>query len=27
MRDNAAAGSGELPGPDFWRARITELGL
>jgi aryl-alcohol dehydrogenase-like predicted oxidoreductase len=27
MRDNAAAGSGELPGPEFWRARLAELGF
>lgn len=27
MRDNAAAGTGELPGPDFWRSRLDELGL
>jgi aryl-alcohol dehydrogenase-like predicted oxidoreductase len=27
MRDNAAAGEGELPGPEFWRPRVAELGL
>lgn len=27
MRDNAGAGTGELPGPDFWRPRLAELGL
>lgn len=27
MRDNAAAGSGELPGPQFWRERVAELGF
>ncbi len=27
MRDNAGAGSGELPGPDFWRPRVAELAL
>jgi aryl-alcohol dehydrogenase-like predicted oxidoreductase len=27
MRDNAAAGEGELPGPGFWKARLAELGL
>jgi aryl-alcohol dehydrogenase-like predicted oxidoreductase len=27
MRDNAAAGSGELPGPEFWRPRLAELGF
>ena len=27
MRDNAAAGSGDLPGPDFWCARVAELGF
>lgn len=27
MRDNAAAGRGELPGPDFWKARLPALGL
>jgi diketogulonate reductase-like aldo/keto reductase len=27
MRDNAAAGSGELPGPDFWTPRLAELGF
>jgi aryl-alcohol dehydrogenase-like predicted oxidoreductase len=25
MRDNAAAGSGELPGPDYWKSRLAEL--
>ena len=27
MRDNAAAGDGDLPGPEFWRPRLTELGF
>jgi aryl-alcohol dehydrogenase-like predicted oxidoreductase len=27
MRDNAAAGSGELPGPGFWAPRLAELGF
>ncbi len=27
MRDNAAAGTGDLPGPEFWRSHIVELGL
>jgi aryl-alcohol dehydrogenase-like predicted oxidoreductase len=27
MHDNARAGTGELPGPDFWRTRLAELGL
>jgi aryl-alcohol dehydrogenase-like predicted oxidoreductase len=27
MRDNAGAGSGALPGPDFWQARLPDLGL
>jgi aryl-alcohol dehydrogenase-like predicted oxidoreductase len=27
MRDNAAAGIGPLPGTDFWRPRLAELGL
>ncbi|HWI81311.1 aldo/keto reductase [Ramlibacter sp.] len=27
MRDNAAAGTGELPPPAFWRARLAALGL
>lgn len=27
MRGNAAAGDGELPGPEFWRPRLAELGL
>ncbi|MEO8656516.1 MAG: aldo/keto reductase, partial [Ramlibacter sp.] len=27
MRDNAAAGTGDLPGPDFWRQRLPALGL
>lgn len=27
MRDNAAAGAGELPGPEFWRPRLAQLGL
>ena len=27
MRDNAAAGAGELPEPDFWHSRLAELGL
>jgi aryl-alcohol dehydrogenase-like predicted oxidoreductase len=27
MRDNAGAGTGALPGPDFWRERLPELGL
>jgi aryl-alcohol dehydrogenase-like predicted oxidoreductase len=27
MRDNAGAGSGALPGPDFWRERLAGLGL
>jgi aryl-alcohol dehydrogenase-like predicted oxidoreductase len=27
MRDNAAAGAGVLPGPDFWRSRLPDLGL
>ncbi len=25
MRDNAMAGSGELPGPEFWKTRVKEL--
>ncbi|NPC54533.1 aldo/keto reductase [Caenimonas soli] len=25
MRDNTQAGSGELPGPDFWKARMRDL--
>ncbi len=25
MRDNARAGEGELPGPDYWRTRVVEL--
>lgn len=27
MRDNAGAGTGELPEPDFWRLRLAELGM
>lgn len=27
MRDNAGAGTGELPGPEFWRPRLAELGI
>ena len=27
MRDNAAAGAGELPGPEFWKDRIADLGF
>jgi aryl-alcohol dehydrogenase-like predicted oxidoreductase len=27
MSDNAAAGMGELPGPDFWRDKIAGLGF
>ncbi|HMA06464.1 MAG TPA: aldo/keto reductase, partial [Ramlibacter sp.] len=27
MRDNAAAGTGVLPGPDFWNSRLPDLGL
>jgi aryl-alcohol dehydrogenase-like predicted oxidoreductase len=27
MRDNAAAGEGELPGPQFWREKLPELGF
>ena len=27
MKDNAAAGSGELPGPEFWKGRLAELGF
>ena len=27
MRDNAAAGSGALPDPPFWQARLPDLGL
>lgn len=27
MRDNAGAGTGELPGPHFWRPRLAELGM
>ena len=27
MRDNAGAGTGELPGPGFWRPRLAELGM
>ncbi len=27
MRDNAAAGTGELPGPGFWQARLADLGF
>lgn len=27
MRDNACAGTGELPGPEFWRPRLAELGV
>ncbi|NKE64223.1 aldo/keto reductase [Ramlibacter sp. RBP-2] len=27
MRDNAGAGTGELPGPAFWRPRLAELGV
>lgn len=27
MRDNAGAGGGELPGPDFWRPKLAELGV
>lgn len=27
MRDNAGAGSGRLPGPDFWAPRLAELGF
>jgi aryl-alcohol dehydrogenase-like predicted oxidoreductase len=27
MRDNAAAGTGFLPGPDFWNSRLPDLGL
>jgi aryl-alcohol dehydrogenase-like predicted oxidoreductase len=26
MRTNAAAGSGELPGPEFWKPHLAELG-
>ena len=26
MRDNAMAGSGELPGPEFWKPRLADLG-
>jgi aryl-alcohol dehydrogenase-like predicted oxidoreductase len=26
MRDNAMAGTGELPGPDFWKPRLADLG-
>lgn len=25
MRDNAAAGSGELPGPEFWKDKLADL--
>ena len=27
MRDNAAAGNGELPGPEFWKTRLAALGF
>jgi aryl-alcohol dehydrogenase-like predicted oxidoreductase len=27
MRDNTAAGEGEIPGPEFWQARIRDIGL
>lgn len=27
MRDNAGAGTGDLPGPGFWQPRLGELGL
>ena len=27
MKDNAAAGAGELPGPEFWKGRLAELGF
>lgn len=27
MRDNALAGTGELPGPQFWQPRLSELGF
>jgi len=27
MRDNALAGTGDLPGPEFWRPRLAELGV
>ena len=27
MRDNAAAGTGELPGPEFWAGKPAELGF
>jgi diketogulonate reductase-like aldo/keto reductase len=27
MKDNAAAGTGDLPGPEFWKQRIAELGF
>jgi len=27
MRDNAVAGTGELPQPGFWRQRLADLGL
>jgi aryl-alcohol dehydrogenase-like predicted oxidoreductase len=26
MRDNAMAGEGELPGPEFWKPRLADLG-
>ena len=27
MRDNAAAGNGELPGPDYWQGKLAGLGV
>jgi aryl-alcohol dehydrogenase-like predicted oxidoreductase len=27
MRDNAAAGTGELPGPGFWKDKLAALGF
>lgn len=27
MRDNTAAGTGELPGPGFWKDRVADLGF